>query len=256
MFDRKASINLYSVLLVIVFIIIVSSLNASVVREGLVSYWTLDKDTIKKEAKDIMEKNDAKVVGNPKLVPGKIKEALYFTPSDYLEVQSNDELNFIKGFTIDTWVKGDNKPDNSGAKISQWFSKGDNYQLNWDHDNDTYQSVATRMTGGWLIVAQIQEPLQAQEWYHIAGTWNGRSLKIYLNGNLSKTRNWAGSSELNNSPLIIGGPSFTGTVDEVKLYNRALTDEEIEINFRDTNQQLSVTRESKYALLWGKLKAQ
>lgn len=242
--------------IVATFILSIIAVDASVVREGLISYWTLDKDTIKKEAKDILEKNNARVVGNPKVVAGKIKEALYFTLNDYLEVQSNDELNLVKNFTIDTWVKGDNKPDNSGAKISQWFSKGDNYQLNWDHDNDTYQSVATRMTGGWLIVAQIQEPLQAQEWYHIAGTWNGRSLKIYLNGNLSKVRNWSGSSEINNSPLIIGGPSFTGTIDEVKLYNRALNDEEIAINFRDTNQQMAVTRESKYTLLWGKLKVQ
>lgn len=242
-----------SIFILMLSIVYLSAADAGIVKGGLISYWTFDKDTIQKKiVKDIMNNNDATIVGEPKLVEGVIFDALYFGTSDHLEVQSHEGLNMVKGFTIDTWVKGDAAPDNSGAKTTQYFAKGDNYQLNWDHNNETFKSVATRMTGGWLIIAQIQEPLIAQEWYHIAGTWSGRSLKIYLNGKLSKTRNWSGSSELNELPLIIGGP-FVGALDEVKLYNRALTDEEVLRNSQDRTQ-MSVESIAKVPIFWGRIK--
>lgn len=172
---------------------------------------------------------------------------------DNIRVESDKSLQLTKAFTIDTWVKGDSAPDKSGT-VRQWFSKGTNYLLSWDHNAETYQSIATRMTGGWLIIAQIKETLNGGEWYHIAGTWDSRSLKVYLNGKLSKTRTWTGTPTIGEDPLIIGGPGFIGAVDEAKLYDRALTEAGIMRNFQD-RWQLAVSPARSLSDLWGKLKS-
>ena len=55
---------------------------ASVVTDGLVSYWTFDKGyVVNKTLKDVWGDNDGKIVGNPKIVPGRVGEALEFDGS-------------------------------------------------------------------------------------------------------------------------------------------------------------------------------
>ena len=52
---------------------------ASVVTDGLVSYWTFDKGSIvNKMVKDVWGDNNGKIIGNPKVVPGQVGEALEF----------------------------------------------------------------------------------------------------------------------------------------------------------------------------------
>ena len=77
-------------------------------------------------------------------------------------------------------------------------------------------------------------------WHHVAFTYNGTSLgsgvNIYIDGNLSNgtvTYDNLSGSILNNVPLNIGqgtwgGGAFNGIIDEVRVYNRALTAAEVE----------------------------
>jgi len=251
--DRK-TLTMFFVLTTVVMFSCTFTVRAGIVQKGLISYWTLDADTVDKTVKDVFGENDAKIEGG-EIVEGVVREALYFNANDMLTIEPHEGLDLVKEFSIDTWVKGDTEP---GVDITtQWFAKGNNYQLNWDHapidGKDANPSVATQMTGGWLIVANIKDPLEAETWYHIAGTWSGKSLKIYLNGQLSKAKNWSGSCTLNQEPLTIGGPGFKGAVDEVKFYNRALTDEEVMRNFQDKSQ-LAVTRAGKLPVVWGEIK--
>ena len=58
---------------------------ASVVTDGLVSYWTFDKAYIVNDTvKDVWGDNNGTIIGNPKVVPGKIGEALEFDGADDL----------------------------------------------------------------------------------------------------------------------------------------------------------------------------
>ena len=254
MLSRKTTTMFLALTVVTTFVLYATAAEATIVKDGLVSYWSFEQDTIRKKiVEDLVGVNDAEMVGGAESIEGKVGQALYFAANDRLEVLHHEGLDLVNAWSIDTWVNGDKEPDNGGA-ISQWFSKGMNYQLNWDNTDELYQSAATQMTGGWLIIAQIQEELEAETWYHIAGVWAGRSLKIYLNGVLSKNRGWSGSSTLNLEPLTIGGPGFSGAIDEAKLYDRALTDAEVLQNFDDRVQLGVATPAHKLPALWGDIK--
>jgi hypothetical protein len=95
-----------------------------------------------------------------------------------------------------------------------------------DPDGKSYQNVKS------------DETLLPEVWYHLAGTFDNETYKLYINGKLIKIG--ACSSALNFSdqnPLLIGGNSnnqnqslvdcFKGTIDEVKIYKRALSLAEI-----------------------------
>ena len=73
--------------------------------------------------------------------------------------------------------------------------------------------------------------LPANNTYHIAGSYDGTNLNLYINGELEETNAFSGSIDDDSLPLIIGaddsGYYFNGILDEVRVYNRALDESEI-----------------------------
>src|SRR5262249_7873765 len=75
--------------------------------------------------------------------------------------------------------------------------------------------------------------LPLNTWSHLAETYDGSSLKLYVNGVLVSSRALTGSITTSGSPLRIGGNSvwgeyFNGLIDEVRVYNRALSQGEVQ----------------------------
>jgi hypothetical protein len=74
--------------------------------------------------------------------------------------------------------------------------------------------------------------LPANTWSHLAMTWDGLTIRVYVNGAQVASGALAGLAVPSASPLRIGGNSvwgewFAGLIDEVRVYNRALTAAEI-----------------------------
>jgi hypothetical protein len=75
--------------------------------------------------------------------------------------------------------------------------------------------------------------LPVNQWSHLAATYNGSRFRLYVNGALIADRALAGSIATSTRPLRIGGNSvwdeyFGGLIDEVRVYNRALSQAEIQ----------------------------
>jgi hypothetical protein len=75
--------------------------------------------------------------------------------------------------------------------------------------------------------------LPLNTWSHLAATYDGAALRLYVNGALVRTTAYAGSIATSASPLRIGGNSvwpewFKGLIDDVRVYGRALTGSEIQ----------------------------
>jgi len=85
----------------------------------------------------------------------------------------------------------------------------------------------------FLWVSENQN-LTPGEWYHIAGTFDGTTLRCYLNGVETDT-NLLSAIKSGNATLFIGqvgwGNIFNGVVDELKIYNRALSVEEVQADY-------------------------
>jgi hypothetical protein len=70
----------------------------------------------------------------------------------------------------------------------------------------------------------------ANQWTHAAGVYNGKTVQLYVNGKLAGTLAAAGSVSGDLTGLRFGGPeeaSWTGTLDDIRIYRRALTAAEI-----------------------------
>src|SRR5262249_35038899 len=77
------------------------------------------------------------------------------------------------------------------------------------------------------------KPLPANTWTHVASVYTGAQLRIYINGALLATAPASGSYEVNAKPLWIGGNAvygehFKGKLDDIRIYNRALSQAEVQ----------------------------
>ena len=75
--------------------------------------------------------------------------------------------------------------------------------------------------------------LTANSWAHLAATYDGTTMRVYVTGAQVASRAQTGNIATSTDPLQIGGDSafgqyFAGTIDEVRIYNRALSPTEIQ----------------------------
>ena len=172
---------------------------------------------------------DGVAYGQPSWVPGCAGLALELDGvDDYVDTNYREDLS---QWTVTAWVASPRAP--AQADVGGPVHRESNYQFNWDHDDSRFQGTATVRIGDTWHPASFGA-LSANQWHHLAATFDGASLNAYVNGELITTNAEAqGVPSPESATLKIGrhagGPwLFTGSVDEVRVYNRALSQEEIE----------------------------
>lgn len=123
-----------------------------------------------------------------------------------------------------------------------------NFNITWDHSDPSFRGAAVVRVGGQWYGASFGS-LQGGQWYHLAMTYDGETLKAYRNGKLI-TQNTTpfGSPDTDVNPLTIGKHNsannyFAGMIDEVRIWDVVKTEAEITANmYREigTNSNLKV----------------
>lgn len=152
--------------------------------------------------------------------------------NDLVDVGTADEFE-QPVYSWSLWLKAPQSPVNTS--IGQPMSNADEqFVASWDHTHPGFIASAAHKTGDTWVGVQIQNPLTGGEWHHIAATYDGAELSIYLDGNLeeSKVVGPANDSEGHltfGSGYYAGAPLsyFEGKIDDVRIYSRALTGEEV-----------------------------
>jgi len=229
------------------------------VTDGLISFWTLDKSTITgTTVNDVFGKTDGQIVGQPKTVAGKIKECLKFSGSvDRVEVPKTLMVG-LESFTIECWFNYENS-----ANWRWMFGGGPewNYGLGcciYSGSNIVRYHLHT--DEGSFYVGNGSTKLNPGDWYHIVYTYDGKTAKSYVNG--EQDFEWAitGVVVIDPTTLAIGagywnnGEYFVGMIDEVRIYNRALSKDEANINYNAKSNSLAVESAGKLAVTWGGIK--
>ena len=84
-------------------------------------------------------------------------------------------------------------------------------------------------------VASSSAPPESDTWYHFVGTYDGSSVKLYINGELESSSSYTGELCFVDTPIEIGkkfnGNYWNGIIDEVKIYNYALSASEIQTEY-------------------------
>jgi len=208
--------------------VLLLSVSASAQDPDLFVWWTLDEGSGTVAFDSSGNGVDAALTGDPKWVTGVVDGALEF---DGVGIEgTTGRRDHLGNWTLTCWVNSLAVPalgDAVGPINCQT-----NYQINWGHPSDVYMgTVATRIGGAWYAAKFL--PVEANTWYHLAGTYDGSALKAYRDGVLVTSTAASGTSDqaVASRELLLGGSSggryFTGILDDVRIYRRALTEKEI-----------------------------
>ncbi|MFC1714771.1 LamG domain-containing protein [Candidatus Poribacteria bacterium] len=224
------------------------------IPEELVLYYTFDTED-KGTITDLSGNgNNANIKGQPEWVAGKIGDALKFGANGQsLEVPDSDTLKSDE-ITIALWVNwsGETLPNHFIEKFTYlsggYVFKMENTETNlWLYD----ENAAAHM------YRARPQPVPG-EWTHLAVTFDGSVQKGYVNGIKGLDMPWVGAIGHVNVPLNMGahsGMTFTGMLDEVAIYSRALTDEEILDTMENGHIIAGAVRPmDKLSSTWGRLK--
>lgn len=203
------------------------------VENSLVGYWNFDEDS-GGVASDLSGNGNDGTIHGAKLVDGKHGKALSINGvDDYVEVSDSASFDLGDAMTLITWINPDKVTsyDRIIAKPHTTFASPYNmYSLIFDNAG---HARFEGCIGGHKTEINGVSKIQLNEWTHIAATYDSLQLKLYVNGNLESTKDLTGGIYTNDMPIYIGcnifysGENFNGIIDEVRIYNYALTEDEI-----------------------------
>ncbi len=136
----------------------------------------------------------------------------------------------MEGITVELWMKASEPGESDRWMINTVGAADTGYRLGMDAGKVCWQIPQTP----WSHNLSCPTPVEVGKWYHVAATYDGETMRIFVNGEEAASLARSGSINPSGSNLCIGsyGPGntrafFQGVLDEVRIYNRALTAEEI-----------------------------
>ncbi|OOV18886.1 leucine-rich repeat protein [Flavobacterium sp. LM4] len=162
------------------------------------------------------------------------------TPATHLHFDGNNDLvnlgsnlsaslNNNTKITLEAWIKPE--------------SIGTNRTIVGNYNNGAFQMQSLLRQNGsslefWIGTntgftdATVSNVLSANTWYHVAGTWDGTTMKLYINGNQVASYPKSGSLSTTTNNYMIGNSStnerFHGSIDEVRIWNVDLSQADIQ----------------------------
>lgn len=225
--------------------------------KDLVAYWTFDEGT-GKTVKDVTGNgHDGKFVGDPKWVEGKFGKAIEFDgKSNYVEVADDPELAIKKNASYATWFRPSItiNPANNNYRM---LSKNNDYFLLFNYEKLGQLGFLVKDPGGTnhVVHSNTNEWLEGK-WYHVVGTFDGKELKIYINGELENTLSYNGEAGTSGLALWIGADDlpayYAGAIDDFRIYKRALNNTEVKQAM--SGSAFAIETIGLSALTWGEIK--
>jgi hypothetical protein len=150
----------------------------------------------------------------------------------YVRIADNASLRPSSGLTLAAWVKTNSTEVREHVIVSKQYggATSDSYVIWYHSDGNLWFDV-----GGVGHILTVQPP--ANEWHYIVGTYNGSVMRLYVDGVEKVNSTVTGTIPYDDNPVLIGADSnnlnhipdsgWNGLIDEVLIYNRALSQAEI-----------------------------
>src|SRR6266446_866464 len=208
----------------------VASATTTATVPGLVAAYSFDAGTGSTLADASGNGNTGTIVNATWATAGKYGHALSFNGTN-ARVDINDAaaLHLTTAMTLEAWV-------NPSAVSSAWrdlvYKGNDNYYLMATTDHSSLPGGGI-ISGGTYAETFGTTVLATNTWTHLATTYDGATLRLYVNGVQVSSMAKTGSILTSTNPLQLGGDSiygqyFQGMLDEVRVYNVALTAAQIQ----------------------------
>jgi len=201
---------------------------------SLVGYWKFDEGSGSIAYDSSGNGNDGIINGGAVWVKGKFGNALKFDGStNYVNCSRTSNLDLTDAVTIEAWIQ--NITNSGWSQVAgRWHTDSwkEDYALTLRNSSSSwlFQFVITNTSGSLNYVLASASP--DFNWHHLAGTFDGRYIKIYFDGQLIGTTDLGFNQKMATSgkELLMGNlwtQKLNGTIDEVRIYNRALSADEI-----------------------------
>ncbi len=241
--------------------IFVSSTHARIDPGSVVGLWLFDEAGGDKVGDSSGNGHDGDKGGSIKWVGGKFGGALEFPgdSSDYVSIPHEDSLS-LTNWTITVWVSVQQKDwqlivqkSISGTKNNNNYSLYTKPGGGIDFNFYTEGGDANLLNGTAIAVDG--------EWHHVATTYDGKVMYLYIDGDLDGETATDAEPVLHTDPLVIGGDDrgagvqVKGIVDEVALFSKALSEEDVKSIMEDgLKAATAVSPAGKLTIAWGSIK--
>jgi hypothetical protein len=199
----------------------------AVLPPGLISWWSGNGS-----ANDIIGANNGTLVNGTSFAPGKVRQAFSLDGvDDHIIIPHNLNLN-PANISVEAWIKAKNT---SAYQIVIDKGHGNGNNSGWVLQIRPAGIVDFCYGNGTLdyACATSTSILTDDAWHHVAGTFDGAEVKMYIDGNLEDSLAYSGTPQANDQDVYIGAAwwgeprFFSGLIDEVQIFSRALSAEEI-----------------------------
>ena len=215
---------------------------------------------------------DAEIIENTKIEKGKYGEAIHITNNgqDCVNIPSHEKLKVVGEITMTAWI---HYQETWKGKKVHWIDKGCHwFEVDW---GASYGIGSIDIGTGpeiWLFLGArddrgiserqeftVSHEMKEKEWHHVAGSYDGKTMKIYLDGEVmgeeKREFNFAGD---NIASVWIGCAKnkyafVNGSIDEAAVWQRALSDDEIKQAMG--GDFLAVSPTDKAATTWANIKS-
>jgi hypothetical protein len=259
--------------------LMVSTVAYADLADGLVAYWSFNAGTAKDDSGN---GNKGVIRGNPRSVPGKVGLAFDFDGDDGIEIASNPTLELPNALTCAAWMYPRATKDAAGndhaaicwkgSKIG-WADDGFNWRIATAGDDGLTWGACGGGTQGYFATNGVLPNMNT--WYHVALVEDGAIGTAYVNGLAltdadttggDRNRPVAPYDTLPDQPVRIGWAEgrgsgdgvpvyFDGIIDEVVVYNRALSAAEVTQLMNEGMPTTAVELGDKLTTTWSRIKA-
>ena len=208
--------------------------------KSLIAYWTFNEDN----ANDSENSNHGTIVGSSTtFTDGKVGRAITFSGSgnDYIEIPGFN----LPVISVEAWVNSAKFGYYTSMVTKKYAASGWNDPYTswslWGHENTNYPGFISQMRE-----IHAGSAMPTGEWFHMAFTFDGYTVKLYVNGINQATGILESGINISDGNIYIGKPkdsnhSFIGSIDEVAIWDYALSDEEITKHYQNGAYGFSYT---------------
>jgi len=223
-----------------------SNMNQSVSGANLVAYYKMSNGSGSTLTDDSGNGHNAELSGSPTWAVDLLPDYSLQLNGDgqYVNCGSSTDFNFSTALSVEAWIYPTDFKDqehlNTIVAKTDWSNEHSyGWTLRYGSDNETLNFNIGGGGGISWIDCRAEGVLTLNTWQHVAGTYDGSNIKLYVNGAEVATTPFAGSISNSSRELCIGtilnsdDPRYmTGQVDEVRIWNVTRSAEEILANMK------------------------
>jgi len=226
--------------------------------------WTFDEGA-GDVARDSSEKCEDGKINGAAWIDGKFGKALSFNgTSDYVEVPDIPDLNPQKAMSMGCWVY---ITGNAGVHRDIISKDGESVERQYLMTSSDINKFRAHIwtSDGVAHYFDGETSVELETWYHIAQTYDGSDLKLYVNGKEDGSISFSGDIIVTGQPVRIGGGAnpgaaayhIPGIIDEVVIFNVALEEKDVQTLMSEgVSRALAVSHAGRLTTCWGQVKGQ